>query len=63
MQDYEYSNNVKAKDKPKTLAYEIQKLIFQIGQSHMEGFWKKTLNNMLLFWFKLGRCSIINNMP
>ena len=53
LKDYEFAKIVKGRQKKVTLAYEVMKTMFQIDKFAFEGFFKKTLNNMVHFWLKL----------
>lgn len=48
MKDYEFK-------KKESTAEEIMKEMFNLSKQRIGGFFKKTLNNMLLFWLRLDR--------
>ena len=41
--------------KKEKLAFEITKILFDTEKAIYEGFYKKTMNNMVHFWYKLNR--------
>ena len=55
LQDFEFPPRLKAKYKPQALAFEVTKTMFEVNKYTIEGFYKKTLSNMLNFWFKFDR--------
>ena len=60
LKDFEFP--LKTKKKPEKLAFEVQKAMFQIKKYTFEGFFKKTLNNMLQFWFTLKREKLLRKI-
>ena len=48
MKDYEFK-------KKESTAEEIMNEMFNLSKQRIGGFFKKTLNNMLLFWLRLDR--------
>jgi len=55
LEDFEFPPRTSGKEKRQKLAFEITKVMFDAEKSRYEGFYKKTLNNMVNFWFKLDR--------
>jgi len=50
------------KNRPLKLAYSVIKTMFGIKEYNLEGFFRKTLNNMLNFWFKLNRDKLLSKI-
>ena len=59
LQDFEFPPRLKAKLKPQGLAFEVSKKMFGVNKYTIEGFYKKTLSNMLNFWFRFDRKKLL----
>jgi hypothetical protein len=55
LQDFEFPPRLKSKYKPQMLAFEVSKKMFEVDKYTIQGFYKKTLSNMLNFWFRFDR--------
>ena len=60
LQDFEFPLRLKSKYKPQVLAFEVSKNMFEVGKYTMEGFYKKTLSNILNFWFRYDRKKLLS---
>ena len=58
----DFTFRYKVKEKPLKLAKKVSKLMFDAKKTSIEGFYKKTLLNMIHFWLKLDRNKLIKKI-
>ena len=59
LKDFEFERDIKGQLKRQRLAFEVMKVMFEVKRYTFEGFFKKTLQNMLSFWINLKREKIL----
>ena len=62
LSDFEFERGKKGMVKTRILAFEVMKVMFGVKRYTFEGFFKKTLQNMLSFWINLKREKLLRSL-
>ena len=62
LSDFEFERGKKGMVKTRILAFEVMKVMFGVKKYTFEGFFKRTLQNMLSFWINLNREKLLRSL-
>jgi len=55
-------HNFEAEERPKKLAFEVQKAMYELSKLKYEGFYSRVLNNMVQFWLNINRNKLLRKI-